>query len=163
MLLLAVGYWYWSRLPANDRLIHGLMSAPLPSYVHTTMPLGKPEILSNDKDADPGQVAQVLFPARKLRDDEAFMVQVFRNNAEARSSYDQSRRSDTKGSLQAGARVGNLADNTGYCLRNARGVFACRALVGRAVATLIAPTGEPQTVGIAATEAVVQYLELLPQ
>ena len=138
------------------------MSAPLPSNVRTTMPLGAPRMLSADN-PDPGQVGQVLFPARNLRSDEAFIVQVFRSNADARSSYDQSRRSDTSQFLQIRGRVSNLADNTGFCLEKIGKVFACRAAIGRAVASLIAPEGESQTVGVNAMEAVVGYLELLPQ
>ena len=162
-LLLVLGYWYWSRLPANDRLVQALMSAPMPSYVQTTTALGKPEMLSSDKDADPGQVGQVVFPERNSKGNEAIIVRVFRKNAEARASFDESRGSDTTQARQAGSRVTDIAAITGFCLGNADKIFACRAVAGRAVATLIAPKGEPQTVGANATKAAVDYLKTLPQ
>jgi len=164
VILLAGGYWYWTRLPANDHLIHRLMSEPLPSYIRTTQPLGDPELWSNDKDADPGQVAEVAFPARNLRDDEAVIVKVFRSSADAQSSYEESHRSDTSPKWHvASVGYGDLANNTGYCLESRGKVYFCRTVVGRAVASLIAPKGEPQTAGTNAAEAIFQYLEVHSQ
>jgi hypothetical protein len=159
-VLMLVAFYIYRAMPAHDPLVKRLMTTPLPKTSYSETDLATPEMWNNDKDADAGQVAQVVIEKRSLKDVGGYTFTVFRSPANVQSSYNDAVNSFKAQAGQLSARgvdIINLPGITGICFRGRGRIRGCRSLAGRTTVALAFPESKSEEEATQSAQALVKH------